>query len=63
MRVEIDETRCQGHALCATYDPGVFDTRDDDGHAFVTCGEVPEAEAEAVSRAVAGCPEQAIILR
>lgn len=63
MRVEIDEDRCQGHALCAMYAPNIFDTRADDGHAFVTRDEVPESEAEAVNRAAAGCPEQAISLR
>jgi ferredoxin len=62
MRAEINESLCQGHALCATYAPNVFDTNDD-GYAFVTRDEVPQDEAEAVSRAVAACPERAISLR
>jgi ferredoxin len=63
MRIEIDEDRCQGHALCAMYAPNLFDNRADDGHAVAIPGEVPDSEAEAARRAVAGCPEQAITLR
>jgi ferredoxin len=62
MRAEINESLCQGHALCAMYAPNVFDTSDD-GYAVVTRDEVPKDEAEAVGRAVAACPERAISLR
>lgn len=62
VRVKVDETRCQGHARCLTFAPDVFDF-DDEGYSFV-----PEESSrfeelpEHVRRAVANCPERAILV-
>jgi ferredoxin len=60
--VTVDETRCQGHARCLAFAPDVFDF-DDEGYAFVpegagTFDELPEH----VRKAVASCPERAIVV-
>ena len=34
MRVTVNQSRCQGHALCAMHAPDLFDV-DDGGHSFV----------------------------
>jgi ferredoxin len=60
--VKVDETRCQGHARCLAFAPDVFDF-DDEGYAFVpeessSFADVPDH----VRKAVANCPERAIVL-
>ncbi|HYH51082.1 MAG TPA: ferredoxin [Acidimicrobiia bacterium] len=62
MRISIDATRCQGHALCVMFGPaGVF-SLDDYGHATVTDPVVPPHLEPAVRDAAARCPERAIQL-
>ncbi len=62
MKVQIDSSRCEGHARCFALAPELFDI-DDYGEASVrNDGEVP-ADLEARARlAVANCPESAISL-
>lgn len=60
MKVEVDARRCQGHTLCSLAAPGVFLLREADGHARVASELVPAGQEDAVRRAAAGCPEQAI---
>jgi ferredoxin len=60
MRIVIDPDLCQGHALCFTAAPDLFDLRDDDGHAEVKVERVPEQFHSAAFRAAQGCPEGAI---
>jgi len=59
MRVTVDQSRCQGHALCAMHAPDLFDL-DDEGHSFVIADPVPSGLDEAAYAAEAGCPEEAI---
>jgi len=59
--VTVDSERCQGHARCLASAPDVFDF-DDEGYAFVPedmqrFDELPEN----VRKAIAGCPERAIL--
>ena len=60
MRVVVDESKCQGHTLCAMTAPKLFGLRDDDGHSYVLVDEVPAAEKAAARRAAENCPERAI---
>jgi ferredoxin len=59
MRVTVDQSRCQGHALCAMHAPGLFDL-DAEGHSVVVADPVPGGLGEAAYTAEAGCPEEAI---
>jgi ferredoxin len=61
MRVMVDPSRCQGHALCALNVPEVFDL-DDEGHARVLADPVPNGMSAAARAAEGGCPEQAIVV-
>jgi len=60
MRVVVEESKCQGHTLCAMTAPKLFGLRDDDGHSYVLVDEVPADEETAARRAVESCPERAI---
>ena len=62
VRVRVDESKCQGHTLCAMSAPQVFLLREPDGHAYVTDEVVAPDEEGRVRDAVATCPEQAIII-
>jgi ferredoxin len=61
MRVRVDAQRCQGHALCVMFGPGIF-ALDDYGHAAVEDAEVPPGLEDAVRAVVARCPERAIVV-
>lgn len=60
MRVEVDQSKCQGHNRCAALAPDLFEI-DEYGTAHVVGdGTVPTTrEAEALL-AVANCPEYAV---
>lgn len=60
MRVVVDESKCQGHTLCAMAAPTLFGLSEDDGHSFVLVDPVPAAEETAARKAVDSCPERAI---
>lgn len=61
MKVQVTD-RCQGHARCIVFAPEVFDI-DDEGYAFVIEGcETVAPGDEDVARAIASCPEAAIVL-
>jgi ferredoxin len=61
MKVTIDQSKCQGHALCGVTAPDVFDY-DDEGFAIAPDGDI-SAELEASARQAAmACPESAISL-
>ncbi len=62
MRVRVLDDVCQGHTLCAMAAPEVFKLREEDGHAYVDSGEVPDDQRDAVRRAEIGCPERAIVV-
>jgi ferredoxin len=60
MRAVVDESKCQGHTLCAMTAPKLFGLRDDDGHSYVLLDHLPAEEETAARRAVESCPERAI---
>lgn len=62
MKVRVDDTRCQGHTLCAMAAPELFKLRDDDGHSYVEDENVPPDLQGKARAAEATCPERAIII-
>jgi NADPH-dependent 2,4-dienoyl-CoA reductase/sulfur reductase-like enzyme/ferredoxin len=58
MRVVVDLTRCQGYGQCAFLAPDVFSMRGDE--ALMYEAEPDDAQREAILRAEAACPVQAI---
>ncbi|MDX6231406.1 MAG: ferredoxin [Nocardioidaceae bacterium] len=61
--VSVDAERCQGHARCFANAPDDFDF-DDEGYAFVPEGrQVGDEVSEQLRRAVANCPERAVVLK
>ena len=59
MDIQIDSTRCQGHARCNTLYPEVFGL-DEEGFAFVIGNTDQDLSQAKVELAVANCPEHAI---
>jgi ferredoxin len=62
MRLSVDYERCQGHTLCAWAAPEVIRLADHDGRAVVDQPEIPPEHQESVRRAVANCPENALVV-
>jgi ferredoxin len=60
VRVHVDDTKCQGHTLCALAAPELFKLREEDGHSYVDTEDVPAGLEEKARKAEATCPEQAI---
>lgn len=59
MQLQVDSSRCQGHARCNAVAPEVFEL-DDLGYVATRSGTVP-VELEALARRGAqACPEQAL---
>jgi ferredoxin len=62
MKVRIDSERCQGHGRCYDLAPAVFG-EDEEGYGVVLHDGLVPAESEALAqRAVANCPESAIVV-
>lgn len=61
MRVHVDAGRCQGHGLCYTMYPRLFD-EDPYGHTLPYPDELPPDAVADARAAVAGCPESALRL-
>ncbi|WP_067902523.1 ferredoxin [Nocardia vaccinii] len=61
MEIHIDRRRCEGHALCASIAPSVFEVGADDLAAVVDSNP-PEDVAPQVRMAVDACPTLAISL-
>ena len=61
MRAWVDPDRCAGHGDCVTTCPSVFGWSPD-GFAEVTVEEIPAHSRDLVEKAVAECPEHAIIV-
>jgi ferredoxin len=60
MTVRLDRTVCDGFGICAKHAPGYF-SLDDWGYAsLIGDGAVPEADRDAVMRALLDCPVHAI---
>lgn len=61
MRIRLDRTLCDGFGLCAKHAPEYF-SLDDWGYASLEGnGRIPEADRDAVQRALLDCPVHAII--
>ncbi|MET0784514.1 MAG: ferredoxin [Leifsonia flava] len=61
MKIEIDQSKCEGHARCAAAAADLFPL-DDDGYIDTTGFTVPEGREDDVRIAVAACPERVISL-
>jgi ferredoxin len=62
MRVQIDQTRCQGHGRCYALAPELFEADDIGNGRELGDGTVAPALEQAAHKAVDNCPEQAITL-
>jgi ferredoxin len=62
MNLKIDESRCQGHGRCMEHAPDVFGYDDVTNVALILPGADLDAHREAITEAVWGCPESAILL-
>lgn len=61
MKIRLDRTMCDGFGACAKHAPEYF-SLDDWGYAsLIGDGTVPEADRDAVMRALLDCPVHAII--
>jgi ferredoxin len=61
VRIKLDRTVCDGFGACARRAPAYF-SLDDWGYASLTGdGSVPDADRDAVMRALLDCPVHAII--
>lgn len=61
MKVEIERSRCQGHAQCEMRSGGFFEL-DDLGYIASADGEVSPDDEEAAQAGARACPERAITL-
>jgi ferredoxin len=61
MRIRVDRTMCQGHALCAGVAPDLF-TLDDEGYSNVDESEVPTGNEDLARHGMQTCPERAITI-
>lgn len=59
VRVSVDRFLCEGHALCLTYAPEVFDL-DETEHAVVTNATPPADLVPSAQDAQVHCPTRAI---
>lgn len=62
MRVDIDKSKCQGHALCAMASDEFFEL-DDLGFIATGNGEIPSGSEQRAQLGAGACPEQVITIR
>ena len=62
MRVQIDPSRCRGHALCVGRAPDAFDFLDLEDRAVVRDGAQGVVPDDVFLAAARECPERAIII-
>lgn len=62
MKVHVDQSRCQGHTLCAMIAPKLFELSDIDGHSTPVSEHVPDDQREQAREAAHSCPERAITI-
>ncbi|CAN5792319.1 ferredoxin [soil metagenome] len=60
MHITVDYELCAGHGQCLLAAPDVFDLPDDVEQVVVLDADPPASEQEAVVRAAAMCPAQAL---
>ncbi len=61
LRIVVDRNRCTGIGICESLDPDRFEV-DDDGTLIVHDDRVADADREAATAAVSGCPASALSL-
>jgi ferredoxin len=61
MRIRLDRTMCDGFGFCAKHAPEYFSLDDWGYAALIGNGTVPEADRDAVMRALLYCPVHAIV--
>ena len=59
MRIQVDRSKCSGHALCFAAAPDLY-TVDDDGYSNVGERDVPPGMEDRARRGMLACPERAI---
>ncbi len=62
MRVEVDQSRCQGHSRCLGIAPEMFEVDDYGMSSVLSGGAVPAGLEDKARLAAANCPEHAITL-
>jgi ferredoxin len=62
VRVQVDPTRCRGHALCFGQAPEAFDFLDLDDRAIVRDDAVGNVPDDVLLAAARECPERAIVI-
>jgi ferredoxin len=63
MRLVVNPDRCQGHALCASVAPDLFELDDEDGHSTAVVGELGRDQQALARKASMVCPEHAVRLK
>ena len=62
MQLRIDEERCTGHGRCYSLAPDLFEPDDEGNGQVVGDGRVPPGQEDLARKAVANCPERAVIV-
>jgi ferredoxin len=60
MKVKVDSTRCQGHALCAAVSESLFPLDEEGYSALTSWTDVPAGAEKNARVGQASCPERAI---
>jgi ferredoxin len=61
MKIEFDQDRCAGHAMCNAAAPDVYDL-DDYGYCLLHTAEVPSGLEDQARAGTEACPERALTL-
>lgn len=62
MKIRIDQNKCQGHGRCYALAPGLVEPDELGNGREIGDGSVPPELASSARKAVANCPEDAVIL-
>jgi ferredoxin len=62
MRIHIDTDRCEGHGRCYSLAPGLIQPDEMGDGREIGDGTVPPEQEAAARKAVANCPEHAVVL-
>jgi ferredoxin len=60
VRIAVDRDLCQGHAMCVSEAPGVFELGKHDDQVTVVQTSPSDSARESVGRAIAYCPTGAL---
>ena len=62
MRVHVDQERCQGHGRCYSLAPELFEADEIGNGRELHGGVIAPDQEEAARKAIANCPEDAIVV-